>query len=160
MFHYIEKYVIALGLIGVFVVLAAVWFLIKRLPGAIGSALAKSWPLADGQIETVNVRTLGEQALVELGYSYCAGGTRYSGYFSQQFADEQQAWDYAKKLKDRPILVRHKGSDPALSVLRIQDQQSCSDFRGSSPLTAVRMAFLSAGRELYSSRQSEERYPR
>jgi hypothetical protein len=91
MFSYIEKYVIALGLVAAFVVLAATWFLLKRLPGAIRSTLAKSWPSTDGRIETVNVRTLGEQALADLGYSYIAEGMRYSGYYAQQFADEQQA---------------------------------------------------------------------
>lgn len=157
MLRYIQKYLVALALIATFVVLAAAWFFLKRLPGAIRSLLAKSWPLTDGRIETVNVRTIGEQALAGLGYSYLAEGMRYSGYYSQQFVDEQQAWDYAGKLQGRSVMVRHKHSNPGVSVLRVEDQQPCPDFKSGSLLSTVWTAFLSAIRELYASWVSEQR---
>jgi hypothetical protein len=157
MFSYIEKYVIALGLIATFVVLAATWFLLRRLPCAIRSRFAKSWPLTDGRIETVHVRTLGEQALADLGYSYLVEGTRYSGYYSQQFADEQQAWDFVRRLQGQPVVVRYKRSDPGVAAFRTEDQRSGLDFKGVSLPNAIWAAFLSAARELYSSRRSEAR---
>ena len=95
------------------VALVAIWFLINRFPGWIRSLRARSWPLADGRIETVNVKEFGQQALGELGYSYLVEGNRYSGYFSWQFGDEQQAWDYITELKGgvcgRPIHEQESG---------------------------------------------------
>jgi len=62
------------------VALVATWFLVNRLPGWVRAVRARSWPIADGMIETVNVKAFGQQALGELGYSYLVEGNRYSGY--------------------------------------------------------------------------------
>jgi len=48
------------------------------------------------RVETVNVRAFDSQALAELGYSHVVEGVGSSGYCAQQFADEQEAWDYLK----------------------------------------------------------------
>jgi hypothetical protein len=70
--------------------------------------------MVEGKIETVTVSTFAEQSLSELSYSYVIDGERYSGYFTRQFADEQDAWDYVRPLKGQPIFVRHKPSNPAV----------------------------------------------
>ena len=110
------------GFVLFWVALVAGWFLINRLPGWFRSLRARSWPLADGRIETVNVKEFGQQALGELGYSYLVEGNRYSGYFSWQFGDEQQAWDYVTELKGRPVAVRYMRKNPDVSALRSGDQ--------------------------------------
>ncbi len=111
-----------LAFVLVWIALIAVWFLVKRLPGWIRSVRARSWPIADGRIETVNVKEFGQQALGELGYSYLVEGDRYSGYFSSQFGDEQQAWDYVTPLQGQPVIVRYMRGNPDLSALRSADQ--------------------------------------
>jgi hypothetical protein len=123
------------------VALVAVWFLINRLPGWLRSLRARGWPLADGRIETVNVKEFGQQALGELGYSYLVEGNRYSGYFSWQFGGEQQAWDYVTGLKGRPVAVRYMRKNPDVSALRNADQ-SQTDLKGSRFLSTVWTALM------------------
>ncbi len=150
MIGYIREYFRELVFIAAFVLLVAGWFFLKRLPGWVRSALAANWPWTDGRIETTNVKAFGEQALAELGYSYLVGGTRYSGYYSQQFADEQQAWDYVRGLQGRSVVVRHKRGNPEVSALRAGDQESYLDFKGGSLLSMIWTAFFATVRELYS----------
>jgi len=156
MIGYIREYFRELAFIAVFVLLVASWFFLRRLSSWMRSALAANWPWTDGRIETANVKVLGEQALAELGYSYLVEGTRYSGYYSQQFADEQQAWDYVRGLQGRSVVVRHKRGSPAVSALRTADQQSHVDLRGGSLLNTIWTAFFATARELYSPRRPKD----
>ncbi|MGO9087085.1 MAG: hypothetical protein ACLQBK_17840 [Candidatus Sulfotelmatobacter sp.] len=155
MIGYIQQYFRDLAFMAAFVLLVTGWFFLKRLPGWMRSALAGNWPSTDGRIETADVKVFGEQALAELGYSYLVEGTRYSGYYSRQFADEQQAWDYVRGLQGRSVVVRHRQGNPAVSALRSGDQQSQLDFKGGSLLNTIWTAFLSTARELYSSRRQK-----
>ena len=123
------------------VVLVAAWFLINRLPGWVRSVRAQSWPVTDGRIETVGVKEFGQQALGELGYSYSVAGDRYSGYFSWQFGDEQQAWDYVNGLQGRLVIVRYKRESPDVSALRNADQLQ-TNLRGSGLLRTLWTAAL------------------
>jgi hypothetical protein len=123
------------------IALVAAWFLIKRFPGWLRSARARGWPVADGRIETVNVKEFGQQALGELGYSYVVEGDRYSGYFSWQFGEEQQAWDYVTPLRSQPVLVRYKEGNPDVSALRPADQLK-TNLKGSGFLTTLWIALL------------------
>jgi len=102
------------------------------------------------------VKVFGGQALAELGYSYLVEGTRYSGYSSQQFADEQQAWDCVRALQGRFVVVRHERSNPAVSALRIADQQAHVDLGGSSLLNTIASAFFAFVREVYSPRREKD----
>jgi hypothetical protein len=77
------------------------------------------------------VRTLAEQSLGEAAYSYLVEGERYAGYFSRQFVDEQDAWDYLRPLQGQPVFVRYKPGRPDVSAMRLTDQ---------SPLFAVGQA--------------------
>lgn len=123
------------------IALIAAWFLTKRLPGWIRSLRARSWPVADGRIETVNVKEFGQQALGELGYSYLVNGDRYSGYFSWQFGDEQQAWDYVTPLQGRPVTVRYLRENPDVSALRPADQLQ-TNLKGSGFIKTIWSAFV------------------
>ncbi|MFZ0137753.1 MAG: hypothetical protein WAK89_11880 [Candidatus Sulfotelmatobacter sp.] len=86
------------------------------------------------------MKEFGQQALGELGYSYLVEGNRYSGCFSWQFGDEQQAWDYVAGLKGRNVAVRYMRENPDVSALRNADQ-SQTDLRGSGFLNTIWTAF-------------------
>jgi hypothetical protein len=106
-----------------FLVMVAAWFFIKRLPGWVRSSWASSWPIAEGRVETVGVNAFAQQAVAEIGYSYFVEGIRYSGYFSKQFAHEQDAWNYVSPLKGENVVVRYKSSSPNVSAIRLGEQR-------------------------------------
>jgi len=112
-----------------FLAMVSGWFLIKRVPAQIRSVFSKNWPCAEGKVETVAVKSFAEQGLGEIGYSYSVHGARYSGYFSQQFADEQDAWNYVNPLKNQAVVVRYQARNPMVSALRLSEQAQL--FRGS-----------------------------
>jgi hypothetical protein len=107
-----------------FLALVAGWFFIKRLPNWIRSIRGASWPAVEGRVETVGVNAFAEQAVGEVGYSYLVEGVRYSGYFSRQFADEQDAWSYVSPLKGQSVFVRYKSDNPDTSALRPGEQSA------------------------------------
>jgi hypothetical protein len=43
---------------------------------------------------------------VELAYSYAIDASYYSGRFTKDFADESEAWDYAKRSRGKTVGVR------------------------------------------------------
>jgi hypothetical protein len=105
-----------------FLLFVAGWFFVKRIPTLIRSTRGASWPTVEGNVETVGVNAFAEQSLGEIGYSYLVEGVRHSGYFSRQFADEQDAWSFVFPLKSQTVIVRYKPSDPGVSVLRLGEQ--------------------------------------
>lgn len=107
-----------------FLTLVAGWLFVKRLPAMFRSLRGASWPMVQGNVESTTVNAFAEQSLAQLAYSYRVDGERYSGYFTQQFADEQDAWDYVRPLKEQPIFVRYRPTDPEVSAVRIDDQNS------------------------------------
>ena len=108
-----------------------------------------SWPISQGRIETVSVKTFREQALAELGYSYVVEGDRYSGYYSRQFADEQHAWDYVNALQGQLVVVRYKENDLNVSALRDTDQQSYVNLKGSGFFSSFFRATFERLQEFY-----------
>jgi len=123
------------------IALIEAWFLINRLPGWVRSIRAGSWPVANGMIETVNVKAFGQQALGELGYSYLVEGSRYSRYFSWQFGHEQQAWDYVTGLQGQPVSVRYMRKNPDIFALRNADQWQ-TNLRGTGFLRTLWAALV------------------
>jgi hypothetical protein len=146
---YIQSHLIAILASYAAALLAASWFLFKRLPELIRSMRAASWPLSQGRIETVDVKTFRDQALAELGYSYVVEGERYSGYYSRQFADEQHGWDFVDALQGKQIAVRYQEDDPSVSALRAADQQSYIDLRGPGFIGSLYRAAFERLREFY-----------
>jgi hypothetical protein len=116
--EYLRLYAFAVAV----AVVVAISLFIRRLPGWFRSVRAASWPIAQGMIETVSVKTVSGQALGELAYSYVANGERYSGYFLLQFADEQDAWEAIDPLKGQTIFVRYHSGNAAFSAVRRTDQ--------------------------------------
>lgn len=126
--HYVESYLWGLSLLA----MVALWFFLKSLPGRFRSLLSASWPMIDARIESASVNTFAEQSVAELAYSYRVDGERYSGYFTRQFADAQDAWSYVEPLKGQQIFVRYKPGDPSVSSVRGADQNPLLANRQSS----------------------------
>jgi len=95
---------------------------------------AASWPLAEGRVELADV---GEKKwwdlaanfsftdlsirsarnVAALGYSYYVAGIVYSGTYRQEFEVEEDAWEFARRLKDGVIRVQYNPNKPSVSVL-------------------------------------------
>jgi len=54
------------------------------------------------------------------------------------------------------VVVRHERSNPAVSALRIADQQAHVDLGGSSLLNTIASAFFAFVREVYSPRREKD----
>jgi hypothetical protein len=69
-----------------------------------------SWPTAQATVESADVREVrtrhSHYFRAELAYSYKINGSYYSGRFTRDFADESQAWDYAKRARAKTVGVR------------------------------------------------------
>lgn len=105
-----------------FIALVAAWFFVRRLPSWFRAMRGRSWPMVQGTIESTSVTAFAEQSLAQLAYSYHVEGELYSGYFTQQFADEQEAWDYVRPLKGQSIFVRYQPVNHEVSAFRVTDQ--------------------------------------
>jgi hypothetical protein len=105
-----------------FMLLVALYFFLKTFPGWLRSFRSADWPTAEGKVENVTVSTFSDQSLGEVAYSYVVEGERFSGYFSQQFADEQDAWNCVGPLKGKNVFLRYKPGNPKASAVRITEQ--------------------------------------
>jgi hypothetical protein len=103
---------------------------IKQWPEWLRRVRSAHWPIIPGAIEGGEVSTIRgrrgytyratETATAKLGYSYQLEGAYYSGYHTETFNDEQQAWSYVDSLKGREVQVSYNPRKPQVSVLRRQ----------------------------------------
>jgi hypothetical protein len=115
---FLREFIVAVA----YLLLVAASLFLRRLPAWLRSIRGAGWPQAEGRVETLDVRTFSEQSLGEVAYSYLVEGERYAGYFSRQFADEQDAWDFLRPLQGQSIFVRYKPGRPDISAVRVADQ--------------------------------------
>ena len=95
---------------------------------------ATSWPLVEGRVELTEVgeknwwdisanlslKTLSARSarnVAALGYSYSVAGTVYSGTYKREFESEEDAWEFARRLKGSAIGVQYNPNKPSVSVL-------------------------------------------
>ena len=93
---------------------------------------ATSWPLAEGRVELTDVggrswwdlstnfrggSVRAARNVAALGYSYSVAGTVYSGTYKQEFEVEEDAWEFARRLKGGVITVQYNPNQPSVSVL-------------------------------------------
>jgi len=109
-----------------FVFLVATALFLRRVPDLYRSFRAGDWPLIQGRIETADIVGFARQYLARLGYSYSVEGVIFSGFFTQQFADEQDAWEYVDRVKGQKILIRCHPGRPETSAARSADQNTLS----------------------------------
>lgn len=91
---------------------------------------AQGWPTVQGHIEGVTVRRKEQFALsfsrthgrgpifiTELSYSYLLEGERYWGFYEREFGSEEEAREFGRDLKDKPVPVSYSTRDHAKSTL-------------------------------------------
>jgi hypothetical protein len=89
---------------------------------------ARSWPICQGRIEfgtVIEHRTrYFSYYSGQLSYSYSVSGEYYSGFHDKLFFRESSAERFIAELKGKPTFVRHKPSNPEVSTILREDQQS------------------------------------
>ena len=90
---------------------------------------AKSWPLTSGTIEFATVdevkrglfssNSFGRSSshVAEINYAYSVGGIGATGIYKRDFATEDEAWDFVRDLKGKPIAVHYNPDKPSASAL-------------------------------------------
>ena len=106
---------------------------------------ANNWPLANGQIESVDVNkskassnpfssnsgSSAYDALIE--YSYSANGNAQSGIYKRVFSSEQEAWEFLRDLKDKSVAVHYNPNKPSASTLSEQSIETLLQSRSPKP---------------------------
>ncbi len=92
---------------------------------------ARYWPMTYGKVE-YGMTTDVEGWKTNLMYSYSVQGEFYSGVFPLQVRNETAADEQVNKWKEQNLAVRYSPRDPAISVVRMEDQAPLTggEFRG------------------------------
>ena len=109
--------------------------------------LVESWPSVLGRIEAVRVAepkrilglTLSQNPTydAQITYSYGVQGHTYSGLNRRTFADQEEAHDFLRDLKDRPVTVNYNPAKPEFSALTDSSLQHVQESRLPVPLSSV-----------------------
>jgi hypothetical protein len=93
--------------------------------------LAQHWPVADGQVQSIDVKTgtkffgSSRRFNATFKYSYAVqDGSEinyYSGDFLRPFADKERAWDWLELLKNKRIRVHYQPGHPEVSTVLAAD---------------------------------------
>jgi hypothetical protein len=90
---------------------------------------AKNWPITSGTIESATVdeakrgffssSAFGRSPshVAELNYVYSVGGIGATGVYKRGFGTEDEAWDFVRDLKGKPIAVHYNPDKPSASAL-------------------------------------------
>ena len=88
---------------------------------------ASSWPTASAKIEYASVeenkgflssRRRNSAAYVgELGYSYFVAGNTYTGKYKREFGSEEEALEFVRGLRGKPVAVQYNSAKPSASAL-------------------------------------------
>jgi hypothetical protein len=133
---------------------------------------ARSWPVAEGRIELTEVgernwwdfsahlrggAVRSAKNVAAFGYSYHVAGVVYSGTYKQEFEVEEDAWEFARRLKDRVIRVQYNPNKPSVSVL---SEPSIHALQQSHPTVPGGVAlYQDAGLPTVESRHMENKLP-
>jgi len=104
-------------------VFAVFWLIasFKLWPQGLRTVTSGRWSAALGTIEGGEVSVLhsskGEVATCTLNYSYVVNDDYYGGIHSQQFFDEQAAYDFLGSQKGRVAQIKYNPREPGTSVL-------------------------------------------
>lgn len=110
-----------------FALFAAGW--LKPLWRWIQRNRASRWPSTTGRIESVSVneskryiisstpRGSSANCVAELGYSYSVAGNAGAGLYKREFSTEEEAWEFLRDLKGKPVAVHYNPNNPSSSTL-------------------------------------------
>jgi hypothetical protein len=106
------------GLILLLIGVAAGWRARRMLRGS------ETWPTVDGRILYGHAKNLsdGVSALwyAEMSYSFTTlQGDYYAGTFDHRTGNEEEADEYARRMKDARVSVRYKPGNPEISVATV-----------------------------------------
>lgn len=112
---------------------------------------ASSWPTASGQIEYASVseakrfflssspRRNSPTYVGELGYSYFVAGNTYSGRYKREFGSEEEALEFVRDLKGKPVAVQYNPSKPSTSTLLESSIETLLNTRPPKPQAEVEL---------------------
>lgn len=90
---------------------------------------AESWPIAAGQIESLTIteskrsffsstpRGDSPKFVVEISYSYSAAGNTATGIYKRDFDTDEEALEFQRDLKGKPVAVHYNPNNPSNSAL-------------------------------------------
>lgn len=108
---------------------------------------AKSWPITTGKIESASVndskrffipstpRRSSPTYVVELGYSYSVVGNVEAGFYKRDFRTEEEAWEFLRDLKGKPVAVHYNPNKPSTSTLSEPSIETLLQTRAPKPAT-------------------------
>lgn len=106
----------------------------------------KSWPLANGKIESVDVnkskasfipttsRSNSPTYDAEVGYSYAVNGNTEAGTYKRVFGSEEDAWEFLRELKGRSVSVHYNPNKPSASALSEPSIETLLQTRARKPV--------------------------
>src|SRR2546430_4765647 len=118
------------------------WYLRQR---------ASSWPTASGQIEYASVseakrffistapRGSSPTYVGELGYSYFVAGSTYAGRYKREFGSEEEALEFVRDSKGKPVAVQYHPSKPSTSTLLESSVETLLNTRPPKPQAEVEL---------------------
>jgi hypothetical protein len=118
------------------------WYLRQR---------ASSWPTASGQIEYASVseakrffistapRGSSPTYVGELGYSYFVAGSTYTGRYNREFGSKEEAMEFVRDLKGKPVAVQCHPSKPSTSTLLESSVEALLNTRPPKPQAEVEL---------------------
>lgn len=106
---------------------------------------AKSWPLTTGEIESATVnkskgflvsstpRGGSLPYVAELGYSYSVSGKAEAGFYKRELSTEEEASEFVRDLKGKPVAVHYNPNNPTSSTLSEQSVETLLQTRAPRP---------------------------
>jgi hypothetical protein len=106
---------------------------------------AASWPTTTGEIQSVSVdeakrffisttpRGKSQEYVAELGYRYSLAGVVEAGFYKRDSATEEEAEEFVRALKGKPVLVQYNPHDQSKSTLSDASIESLLQARPPKP---------------------------
>lgn len=85
---------------------------------------ARHWPMIYGRVEVALALDQENNWFSDLSYSYKVGTEYHSGHFRLTAKNEIQADQQVLAWKGQTLAVRYSPKNPAISVVRMEDQSS------------------------------------
>lgn len=110
---------------------------------------AKSWPITTAQIESATLnetkpgffssspRKSSPVYVAELGYSYRVAGQVEAGFYKREFYTEEEAQEFLRDLKGKPLTVHYNSKKPSTSIVSEASVQILLQTRAPKPVAEI-----------------------
>lgn len=75
--------------------------------------------------------------VAEIGYSYSVAGQTEAGFYKRELSTEEEAWEFVRDLKGKPVAVHYNPNKPATSTLSEQSVETLLQTRAPRPAGEV-----------------------